>query len=487
MFSRDFCRQRWNQIFSAPALFVVGVWIVMLAGSLAFLARYAVNVPFAEDNTLIPYVTGAKPVDMGFLWYQCNDAHIIPLPKLVMYGCLWLTYDFRTTMYVSVLGCAVLALALTLAARSLRGHFDYSDAFFALGLLHLGHWESFLIGFAIQEVMSTGLLVVILLVILHSTVPLRRGQALLAGLCLLILPTTGMAGFLLVPPFSVWLAYSTWISWRSRDVPPYSVALQLALLFASFVSLLPYLFSLPRGMIWYHGPAGLADKAYAMFSVLMQLLTLGFGSSAASPWLPILEGERAFYLVGSVVLALIVLAHILLLVRRHPPTERLRRAGLCLYFLANLLVLAGIAFGRSGVSRSIGLSSRYSLYSVTLLWGIYFTWQLYGARFGSRLVPVGLFAFMCAMLSLNMYQGCGNGQARFDSLKPLERDYFLSEAPTSDTASERVRCTGNHGLDAKDEAKTGESERLNGEEIAKRGNGLPQRGVRERPYLNPAP
>ena len=109
----------------------------------------------------------------------------------------------------------------------------------------------------------------------------------------------------------------------------------------------------------------------------MQLLTLSFGSSAAQSWLPFLNQQRSCRLVGSVVLGLSVLGMVLLFVRRQAPEERLRKAGLSLYLLANLLVLLAIAFGRSGASKTIGLSPRYSLYSVPLLWGIYFTCQLY--------------------------------------------------------------------------------------------------------------
>ena len=152
----------------------------MLAGALGFLGRFAVNVPYAEDGMLIPYVTGDEPLTMDFLWCQYSN-HIIPLPKLVLILLARLTHDFRTSMYVSVLACAAVALALTFAAKSLRGRFDYPDAFFSIGLLHLGHWESFLLGFAIQEVMSTALLAIILLVILrgrtspHSQAILNRG------------------------------------------------------------------------------------------------------------------------------------------------------------------------------------------------------------------------------------------------------------------------------------------------------------------------
>lgn len=483
MFSSIFRHERWIRFFSAPALFVAGVWLVMLAGALGFLARFAVNVPYAEDGMLIPYVTGAEHLDFKFLLRPYNT-HIIPLPKFVLFLLARGTHDFRTSMYVSVLTCAAVALALTLAARSLRGRFDCTDAFFAIGLLHLGHWESFLLGFAIQEVMSTALLAVILVVILGSGATLGRKQALLVGLCLVLLPTTGTAGFLLVPPLAVWMAYSAWISWRAGGVGATSTAaLQLALALFALAFLTPYYFSVPHGVPWLHEPASMVEKCLTIFAVLLQVLTLGFGMGAAATWLPFLDRQLPVYVVGSVVLALVIGCLIVILVRQQPSTERLRRAGIFLYLLANLIVLSGIAFGRSGISKTIGLSPRYSLYSVPLLWGIYFAWQLYGARLGRHLVPLGLFAFMCAMFSLNMHLGFGSGQGRNSVLKSAARDIRRPEVPACDIASTYNRhVSGTHWACYKLNGR-GDSEQLIREEMIKMVNMLRQAGIPRRKHL----
>jgi hypothetical protein len=483
MFSSVVSSERWSRFFSAPALFVAGVWFVMLGGALSFLARFAVNVPYAEDGMLIPYVTGAERLDIKFIWSQYSP-HVIPLPKFILFLLARGTYDFRISMYVSVLTCAAVAFALTLAARSLRGHFEYTDAFFALGLLHLGHWECFLLGFAIQEVMFTTLLAVILVVILRSGTALTRREALLVGFCLVLLPSTGAAGFILVPPLALWLAYSAWISRRAGDAGASSTAvLQLALAFIGLAFLTPYLFSLPHGMPWYHGPASVVEKSRALFKVLLQVLTLGFGTGASTTWLPFLDGNRPVYLVGSTVFTLVIASLIVLLVRRQPSTERLRRVGIFLFLLANLLVLTGIAFGRCGYSKTVGLSPRYSLYSVPLLWGIYFAWQLYGASLGSRLVPLGLFAFMCAMFSLNMQLGYSSGLGRCTVLKAVERDLVTPQIPAADIASTyNPSVSGVHWAYYKLKGIS-DSEQLIRDEMTNMVNMLRQAGIPRRKHL----
>lgn len=482
------CPDRLARPFSGPAIFVGGIWFVMFAGALSLLGRFAVNVPYAEDGMLIPYVTGSEHLDMKFLWSQYSS-HIMPLPKLVLFLLVRFTGDFRTSMYVSVLMCAAAALALAYAAKSLRGRFDYTDAFFAIGLLHLGHFESFLIGFAIQEVMSTCLLVIVLLTILRSEPSLSRGQSLLVGSCLVILPTTGTAGFLLVPPLAIWLAYCAWVNWRVGGRGAYSTALlQLALVLAALASMTPYYFSPPHGVPWQHGPANAAEKGFAILSVLMQVFTLGFGLSATTPWLPILKGERAFFLVGSFVLVLALVALVILFVRRLPPAERLRRSGLFFYLLANLLVLAGIAFGRSGLSKSVGLASpRYSLYAVPLLWGIYFTWQLYGSRLGGRLVPIGLFVFMCAMFSLNMHLGYVRAEVRHAILKAVERNMSRAEVSDSAIANFYLRLTGNHWVAYKGCLKGRGDEQFIQDEMANMVSMLRQAGIPRHKQHHPRP
>lgn len=422
---------------SGPSVFVFGVWLVMVAGALNFLSRFSVNVPYAEDGMLIPYVTGNEPFSWDFFWCQYSN-HVIPLPKLVLIFLTRLTHDFRTSMYVSVLACAVVALILTGAAIRLRGRLSYSDAFFSLGLLHLGHWESFLLGFAIQEVMACLLLSLILLTILRIKSSLSHAQFCSLSSCLLLLPLTGGSGFLISPVLIGWLAYSIWIDRRlGRFASNTAFIFRVVLLIAASTTLLPYLLEPSQGVSW-QGTPSRVDKISIICSVFFQILTLGFGSSASTNWMPFLGGSRACYLVGSSIMGLAVLG-LFQFLRRDCSEDRLRKTGLIFFLLANLLVVAAISYGRGAASATIGMSPRYSLYSVPILWGLYFSWELYGTPIGRQLVPVGLFAFMCAMTSLNMNIGLACGQSRQVGMKAIERDILRSEVPAIDIASTHGR------------------------------------------------
>jgi hypothetical protein len=472
-------QSRLRCAISGPAIFVGLVWIVMFASALYFLARFAVNVPFAEDGMLIPYVTGAEHLNAKFLFCEYNH-HIIPLPKLALFLLGRFTNDFRTSMYFIVLICAIAALALTLAAKYMRGRLEYTDALFAISLLHLGHWECFLLGFCMQLVMSTGFLAVILFIIVRAGSYLTAMQSLLVGLCLVMLPATGMSGFLLAAPLAGWLAYSAWLSWRSGGPgAAYSAGLQAILVLTAITSMVLYTLALLHSMSSLQSHAERSEKGFAAFLVLIQLLASGFGASAATPWLPLLKGGWCCYLVGSVVLALAAIGLVLLFVRSQPPAERLRRVGLSLFLLANLLVLVGIILGR-GV-----LCVRYSMLSVPLLWGIYFTWQLYGARLGGRLIPVGLFAFMCVMSSINMQQGCSSGEQRYTVLKSVERD-IKAEIPVARiVTSHRQAVVGDLWVYYKARLGGRATEQANCDEMATMVNLLRKAGIPRRAKLHP--
>lgn len=419
---------------SGPAVFVSGVWLVMLVGAFNFLARFAVNVPYAEDGMLIPYITGNESFSWNFFWCQYSN-HVIPLPKLTLILTARFTHDFRTAMYLSVAACAAAALVLTFAARTLRGHFNYSDAFFSFGLLHLGHWESYLLGFAIQEVMATCLLAVILWTLLRVKTTLSHSHFIIILLCLLLLPLTGASGFLIAPFLLGWLAYSTWLRWREEGgAYSFSLFFRIVLLLAALLPLLPYVLVSQEGVSWRYGSPSLGEKLAVIFSVFLQVLTLGFGSSAATSWLPFLNQQRACYLVGSSICGLVVVGVVVFL-RQRSPEERLRKSGLICFLLANFIVAGAIAAGRSGASATIGLSPRYSLYAIPLLWALYFCWELYGSALGRQLVPLGLFAFMCAMTSQNMNMGYTSGEGRHAVLKILERDLVRPEVPAIDIAT----------------------------------------------------
>ena len=97
---------------------------------------------------------------MPWLWEQHNE-HRLPLSRLVYLA----DSASRTT---SAPGCSSRSrcsrrsrLGLMRLAAGLRGRPDWADLFFPISLLHLGHWENFLLGyqlcFALHLLFATGL------------------------------------------------------------------------------------------------------------------------------------------------------------------------------------------------------------------------------------------------------------------------------------------------------------------------------------------
>src|SRR5205823_2555287 len=141
--------------------------------ALAFVGRYGPDVPIGDDYDLVPALSGARPIAADWLWSQHNE-HRIPLPRLVLLASYRLSgYDFRAGMFVNVVLLAALAAGLIAAARGLRGATWYSDAFFALALLHGGHHANLLWSFQVAFVLATALAGAILLLIARGGSPPR--------------------------------------------------------------------------------------------------------------------------------------------------------------------------------------------------------------------------------------------------------------------------------------------------------------------------
>ncbi|MCI0354869.1 MAG: hypothetical protein L0099_07515, partial [Acidobacteria bacterium] len=159
-------------------LVVVGTWVLMFGAALVFVAWYGSNVPSWDDWDMIPTATGVQPVTLEWLWSQHNE-HRIPVPRLVMLGLYGLFgLDFQVGMYFNVISTALLALALAVAARRLRGRWSVTDAFFPLLLLNWGQGVNFIWGWQVEFYLSTVLAGIVLLVILPTSPQLSVHRAL---------------------------------------------------------------------------------------------------------------------------------------------------------------------------------------------------------------------------------------------------------------------------------------------------------------------
>ena len=95
-----------------------------------------------------------------------------------------------------------MAFAMIWIAKRLRGRMSYADAFFPLALLHPGHCPCLLWSTPVE--FPPVLAGTLLLIIVWGDAQLRLGTAILAGICLVLLPLCGGPGLALVPALALW-------------------------------------------------------------------------------------------------------------------------------------------------------------------------------------------------------------------------------------------------------------------------------------------
>src|SRR5260370_24327343 len=112
-------------------------------------------------------------------------------------------------MVFNVFTLGLVAAAMILPARRLRGRTSYSDALFPLALLSLGQYNNLLWSLQVSFILSAALASTLLLVIVTSRCPLTLWSTLLAGVCLMLLTLCGPGGLACVPALGLWLALSS--------------------------------------------------------------------------------------------------------------------------------------------------------------------------------------------------------------------------------------------------------------------------------------
>lgn len=99
-----------------------------------FVAPYSGNVPFWDDWTMVPVMTGNRRITAAWLW-ELHNEHRIPLPKLLLLGPYKLSgNDFPSAMSFDVPALGMLASAPIPTARRLRGRVSWSAPFSCLDL-----------------------------------------------------------------------------------------------------------------------------------------------------------------------------------------------------------------------------------------------------------------------------------------------------------------------------------------------------------------
>ena len=316
----------------------------MTLAAVVLVVRYGVDVPLWDDFALVPVLTGEKPLTVSWLWAQHNESRIA-LSKLVLLGAYHLAgFDFRAGMFINVAALAALAWCLISIARRLCAEARAvipDHAFFPIVLLNWGLHADLLWSIQVVNVLAVTLAGFLLLLILaHSSRP-GPGRTSLMAVLLVLLSFNGAIGPALVPPFCGWFLALAASHWRSREPRARRSAFMiLALMTPALAVTLLYF----RG---YRSPSHdpIEGGIASALRTAVQFLGIGFGPPAAVLW-----PWSGFLVIALFLTTLALTVHVL--ARRSE--ERLRALGILCFFAANVLLAAGVGWGRAAAGELKG-------------------------------------------------------------------------------------------------------------------------------------
>ncbi len=311
------------------------VWTtVLMTGLLGFIWRYGPNMPVYDEWPLLSPLVGEAAV-WQWLWAPHSE-HLYPLPRLVWYVLHRVSgYDFRTGMVASVLLAGGSAVFLLAVAARLRGRSHPADALVPSLLLHLGHWENWLLGY--QVAFTLPLFLAAALVWLLTARPVTTVRLVAAGMGCLALGLCGGGGVLLSLPFAVAVA-AVAVSRRSVGAVGAAAAVGYA--------------------VWYMAvrpPCPDPPPPTGMGAKLVTLAELSAGA-AGFP-------GRDFWPWSCMAVGLAVAALARLVFIRCRAGERARLVWLGCGLTGAAGIAAAIAVSRTGMFPQMGLSSRYALFT----------------------------------------------------------------------------------------------------------------------------
>jgi hypothetical protein len=356
-----------------------GLWAAMTAGLFAYIHRYSRNIPYSDEFEIVPVMTGAQPVTLGWAWAQHNE-HRPFIPRLVIAGLFRsVATDFRVARYANALLLSATAGAMLLVARKVRGSARLVDAVLPLVMLNIAQGESLLNAYAMSLILNSVLTIALLAAVGFARRSTGTPIALAFGLSCVLLPLCSGSGLAMLPPLMAWLAgYVAWGWWSEERPAAWGRALGLGLLAGGLAIALLYL----RG---YSRPAQhpLPPSARAFAASALKYLSLTVYPSMNGHARP-----AALLLVGLVTTTLALLA----MVSVRSRGERPRALALAAIIVAMLGVAAVVGFSRAGLGPDAGLASRYVTLAMPLFCAVYLAWIAYGRTASRTAVPAVLLA-----------------------------------------------------------------------------------------------
>jgi hypothetical protein len=387
-------------------LFVWGTWALLFLSALAYVWRYSHDIPYEDEWALfVPIITGQQRPTVSWLWQQYWQ-HRLPLPKLIIHAGQKLgVKDLRVPAFLNVCAVAILALLMIMVAKRLRGHTSYMDAFFPLALLHWGRPEIFLRCLFFFYVIPTVLAGILLLIIVGWGSQLNIRSAVLAGVCLVLLPLCGTPGMVCVLLPILWLGFTgmrKWCSPQPSDVRCGSISLAFVICGLMIVGL--YFRNYTFNAVYYLEPA---DSMGIGLTRAAKLLAISFGMGG---------GESLWAITGPAVAALMLItAGLLAVIWWNQPIERSRAWGLLLFVFFVVCYALLLGWERPHI---VGY---YGTFPALGLCAVYYAWGLYASSRIGSIVQTCLFAFTCATLPINTHLGLVTGWEHHHETEGLEQ------------------------------------------------------------------
>jgi hypothetical protein len=396
------------------ALAAWAVWTLMLGAGLWFVGIYGYTMPFGDEWTWLPVMSGQQPLDASWLWSLHNE-HRMVLPRLIYMGLGYATdFNFQAGSFFNVLLLGGLSLAMMLSARAVRGRTSICDAFFPLLFLHWAQCENMNWGFQLNFVTSTALAGVVLMAILRCGPQLRLSTALLIAVCLAGLGISGLYGLVYLPAMACWLAFAGVCRWRDAADHARRDGLLLIAMAAALMLFVGLYF------IGFHLKTCNSPGLWATLRTTLQFLCGGIGSAAKEIW-PV-----------SGVLAVVAVACVLrqlYRVFRDQPAERVRAAGL-FCFLGGIGTLAlAVGMGRAYAGPRAGFMERYMTLGAPLLCLIFLQFTLYSSQALKIHLQRTLALLMLGLLTINTCKGLAFANNCYRLMDRLEADMRAGLSP----------------------------------------------------------
>lgn len=380
---------------------VWATWAAMLALALWLVVSFGSPVPFRDDWSYVPVLTGERPYAVSWLLERFLDHRLFLTRILVIAQVSVAGGDFRASMFVNVLAMAALAAGMIVIARRVRGEQLLADAFFPLTLLGVTQFDPFLQAMPQGHILTTVCAGTLLLLIVRNRGLWSRRDTLLGGAAFLGLALGCASGLPYIPMLAVFL--SLMVVLRANVVGRRDAVLLLFPLAAA-----AYVVSY---FVGYQRPefnvaeADLAMKLWTSVSFLG--MGLGMGSQQ---WIPY---------VGAAVAALLALGGAALVwVTYARPAERLRALGMICYLGALAALALSIGWGRAA-HINYGYVSHYVTVALPVVCCLYFLPALVHPRAG-RLVQTALAGFAVYLWYFNILIGLPGAAEYKARNRPLE-------------------------------------------------------------------